>query len=136
MPLSPTRAMHTLWDRVVSYALKFGVVGLIGLVIDVGLFNLLRFGPLGGETWVASALGRKTVSTSVAFGFTSPYFLAAEITLFVWAVATFPAAPALPVGVVHFGQDSPHPVSTIHLRASNTGPAPRATAGGPAIPPT
>ncbi len=69
MPLSPTRAMHTLWDRVVSYALKFGVVGLIGLVIDVGLFNLLRFGPLGGETWVASALGAKTVSTSVAIVF-------------------------------------------------------------------
>lgn len=69
VPLPLARAVHTLWDRVVSYALKFGVVGLIGLVIDVGLFNLLRFGPLGGEAWVTSALGAKTVSTSAAIVF-------------------------------------------------------------------
>ncbi|OUZ12499.1 hypothetical protein BHE97_01985 [Aeromicrobium sp. PE09-221] len=69
MPHPVARSLRQLWDRVVSYALKFGVVGLIGLVIDVGLFNLLRFGPLSADAWVSSALGAKTVSTSVAIVF-------------------------------------------------------------------
>ena len=68
--------------------------------------------------------------TSVAFGFTSPYFIAAEITLFVWAVATFAAVPALQVGVVHFGKDAPNLVSTINIGAFNTGNALGAWAGG------
>ena len=32
------------WDKLVRYALKFGVVGLVGFFTDVGLFNLLRIG--------------------------------------------------------------------------------------------
>lgn len=32
------------WDLLVRYALKFGVVGIIGYVTDVGIFNLLRLG--------------------------------------------------------------------------------------------
>lgn len=30
------------WDKLVRYALKFGVVGLVGFFTDVGIFNLLR----------------------------------------------------------------------------------------------
>lgn len=34
--------VRMLWEKLVRYALKFGVVGLVGYVVDVGLFNLLR----------------------------------------------------------------------------------------------
>ena len=39
-------ALERLWHGLLAYAVKFGVVGLIGLVIDVTLFNLLRLGRL------------------------------------------------------------------------------------------
>jgi putative flippase GtrA len=35
---------RVLWEKLVRYALKFGVVGLVGYVTDVGIFNLLRVG--------------------------------------------------------------------------------------------
>lgn len=57
-----------IWRGLISYAVKFGVVGLIGFVIDIALFNALRLGMLG-DGWVSSALGAKTVSTSVAIVF-------------------------------------------------------------------
>lgn len=43
---------------------KFGTVGLIAFVVDVGLFNLLRFGP--GELLGDKPLTAKVISTSVA----------------------------------------------------------------------
>lgn len=58
-----------LWNGLLAYALKFGVVGLIGLVIDVTLFNLLRLGVFGDDNWAQSAIGAKTISTSVAIIF-------------------------------------------------------------------
>ncbi|MBF4630315.1 hypothetical protein ITJ42_03705 [Clavibacter michiganensis subsp. phaseoli] len=38
-----------IWDRVDKRMLQFGVVGLIGMVVDVdvGVFDLLRLGVLG-----------------------------------------------------------------------------------------
>ncbi len=60
-----TLAVH-LWDRVLRYAVKFGVVGLIGFVIDVGLFNLLRLGVFGDGHVFQTAIGAKVLSTSVA----------------------------------------------------------------------
>ena len=61
--------LRRLWNGVSAYAVKFGVVGLIGLVIDVTLFNLLRLGVFGDDHWAQSALGAKTISTSVAIIF-------------------------------------------------------------------
>jgi putative flippase GtrA len=58
-----------LWNGLLAYAVKFGIVGLIGLVIDVTLFNLLRLGVFGDEGWTQSAIGAKTISTSVAIIF-------------------------------------------------------------------
>ncbi|MFF2274883.1 GtrA family protein [Agromyces sp. NPDC058126] len=58
-----------LWHGLLAYAVKFGVVGLIGLVIDVALFNALRLGLAGDDTWAQSAIGAKTISTSVAIVF-------------------------------------------------------------------
>ena len=46
-------ALARLWHGLLAYLVKFGVVGLIGLVIDVVLFNLLRLGVFGA-TVVAS----------------------------------------------------------------------------------
>lgn len=63
------RVAARLWDTVVLYALKFGVVGLIGFVIDVGLFNLLRLGAFGDSAWWQTAIGAKVISTSVAIVF-------------------------------------------------------------------
>jgi putative flippase GtrA len=62
-------AFARLWDGLLAYAVKFGVVGLIGLVIDVALFNLLRLGVFGEGHWAQSAIGAKTISTSVAIIF-------------------------------------------------------------------
>lgn len=58
-----------LWHGFLAYAVKFGIVGLIGLVIDVALFNLLRLGVFGDDHWAQSAIGAKTISTSVAIVF-------------------------------------------------------------------
>jgi putative flippase GtrA len=46
--------------------LKFGAVGLVGVVVDVGLFNVLRFDPLGADTILNGPLGAKIVSVTVA----------------------------------------------------------------------
>jgi putative flippase GtrA len=57
------------WNGFLAYLVKFGVVGLIGLVIDVVLFNALRIGVFGEGTWAQSAIGAKTISTTVAIVF-------------------------------------------------------------------
>ncbi len=62
-------ALASLWHGLLAYAVKFGIVGLIGLVIDVTLFNLLRLGVFGDDHWAQSAIGAKTISTSVAIVF-------------------------------------------------------------------
>jgi putative flippase GtrA len=58
-----------IWHGLLAYAVKFGVVGLVGFVIDVTLFNLLRLGVFGDDHWAQSAIGAKTISTSVAIVF-------------------------------------------------------------------
>jgi putative flippase GtrA len=57
------------WNGFLAYLVKFGVVGLIGLLIDVALFNALRLGVFGEGTWAQSAIGAKTISTTVAIVF-------------------------------------------------------------------
>lgn len=59
----------TLRAGIVGSLVKFGIVGLLGFVVDVGIFNLLRLGFAGDEGWWATALGAKVVSTSVAIIF-------------------------------------------------------------------
>ncbi|MCW2830706.1 MAG: GtrA family protein [Aeromicrobium sp.] len=63
------RAYDYARDRFVLYAVKFGTVGLIGLVIDLAIFNFLRVGGLGDGHVLQSALGAKIASTTVAFMF-------------------------------------------------------------------
>ncbi len=57
-----------VWSSLVKYSIKFGVVGLLGFLIDTGIFNVLRL--IGtGEEWWSSPLGAKTISTSIAIIF-------------------------------------------------------------------
>ncbi|WP_047614249.1 MFS transporter [Rhizobium sp. IY2] len=102
---------------------------LIGLGLTVG--NLVggkladwRLGATLAGVFAAIAI------TSIAFSYTSRFFIPAEITLFLWALASFAAVPALQVGVVGFGKDAPNLVSTINIGAFNTGNALGAWVGG------
>ncbi|MBY5588225.1 MFS transporter [Rhizobium leguminosarum] len=102
---------------------------LIGLGLTIG--NLVggkladwRLGATLGGVFAAIAI------TSIAFSYTSRFFIPAEITLFLWAMASFAAVPALQVGVVGFGKDAPNLVSTINIGAFNTGNALGAWVGG------
>ncbi len=54
-----------LWERLVRYALKFGVVGLIGYAIDFGVSNLLWSGALG-DGWWETPLGGKFISVTIS----------------------------------------------------------------------
>lgn len=105
---------------------------LIGLGLTVG--NLLG-GKLADWKLGATLAGvfAAIAVTSIVFSFTSRFFIPAEITLLVWAIATFAAVPALQVGVVSFGKDAPNLVSTINIGAFNTGNALGAWAGGMVI---
>ncbi|QWW66608.1 MFS transporter [Rhizobium sp. WYJ-E13] len=105
---------------------------LMGIGLTVG--NLIggkladwRLGTALAAIFAAIAL------TSAIFFYTSRFFIPAEITLFLWAAATFAAVPALQVGVVGFGRDAPNLVSTINIGAFNTGNALGAWVGGMVI---
>jgi putative flippase GtrA len=62
-PVALVRAVYT---GLLSYALKFGVVGVLGLVVDVTVFNLLRVGGLGGEHLLSGPIGAKAVAVAAA----------------------------------------------------------------------
>ncbi|NKL32991.1 MFS transporter [Rhizobium leguminosarum bv. viciae] len=102
---------------------------LIGLGLTVG--NLVG-GKLADWRLGATLAGvfATIAITSIAFSYTSHFFIPAEITLFLWAMASFAAVPALQVGVVGFGKDAPNLVSTINIGAFNTGNALGAWVGG------
>jgi putative flippase GtrA len=55
-----------VWDKLVRYALKFGAVGLIGYVVDVSIFNVLRLGVLGEGHFFQGPIGAKIVSVTIA----------------------------------------------------------------------
>lgn len=54
------------WDRLVRYALKFGVVGLVGYAVDISLFNALRLGVFGEGHFLQGPIGAKILSVSAA----------------------------------------------------------------------
>jgi putative flippase GtrA len=62
--------LTVLYEKVLRYVLKFGLVGLAGFVVDFGVFNLLRLGVLGDDV-LQDPLGAKiasvTLSTLVAW---------------------------------------------------------------------
>lgn len=61
-----SRAVSYIYEQLIRYALKFGVVGLIGYVVDVGIFNALRVGTFGMDVWYQDPLGAKVISVTIA----------------------------------------------------------------------
>jgi len=57
---------RVLYNKLLRYALKFGVVGLIGYFIDVGIFNALRLGVFGDGHFFQGPIGAKIVSAGIA----------------------------------------------------------------------
>ncbi|STQ43153.1 Inner membrane transport protein ydhP [Ewingella americana] len=53
---------------------------------------------------------------SALFSWTSVNLLAAEVTLFFWAMVSFAAVPALQINVVTYGKNAPNLVSTLKHR--------------------
>jgi len=70
---------------------------------------------------------------SLAFSWTSHAPWLAEVTLFLWAMATFATVPGLQINVVRHGKDAPNLVSTLNISAFNLGNAFGAWAGGAVI---
>ena len=77
-----------------------------------------------------TALFVAMVIVQVVFTFASHRVVAAEVTLFAWALIAFAAVPALQIGVVMHSQDAPYLVSTLNIGAFNIGNALGAWAGG------
>ena len=70
---------------------------------------------------------------SLLFSWTSHALWLAEITLFLWAMATFATVPGLQINVVRHGKDAPNLVSTLNISAFNVGNALGAWVGGVVI---
>ncbi|RFA11076.1 hypothetical protein B7R54_03790 [Subtercola boreus] len=60
------RLAHAFWDKLLRYALKFGVVGGIGFVVDFAIFNWLRVGGLGEAHLLSGPIGAKVAAVAVA----------------------------------------------------------------------
>jgi putative flippase GtrA len=65
-PSRLSRAVTYLYERLIRYAVKFGVVGLIGYFVDVGIFNALRLGVFGDAHFFQGPIGAKIISVTVA----------------------------------------------------------------------
>ncbi len=70
---------------------------------------------------------------SLLFSWTSHALWLAEITLVLWAMATFATVPGLQINVVRHGKDAPNLVSTLNISAFNVGNALGAWVGGAVI---
>lgn len=70
---------------------------------------------------------------SLLFRWTSQVTWLAEVTLFLWAIATFSTVPALQINVLAFGKKAPNLVSTLNIAAFNVGNALGAWVGGVVI---
>ena len=54
-----------VWHQGIVYAHNFGVVGLVGFAVDIGIFNALLIGG-AGDGWWSHPVGAKFISTSAA----------------------------------------------------------------------
>ena len=70
---------------------------------------------------------------SILLRWTGNALVPAEITLFLWAAATFAAVPALQINVVNASSDAPNLASTLNIGAFNLGNALGAWTGGMVI---
>ncbi len=61
-----SRLLRWAYNTLVRYVLKFGVIGLLGYFIDVGVFNALRLGATGSGHFFQGPIGAKIISVAVA----------------------------------------------------------------------
>jgi putative flippase GtrA len=99
-----SRAASYVWIRLLRYALKFGVIGLVGYFIDVGIFNLLSLGVIHIGPFFSSPLGAKIVSATVStiatwFGNRYWTFRANRRRNFVLEFVEFAAIAAAGIGI-------------------------------------
>jgi len=66
MPSPLVTLAQNLYEKLLRYALKFGVIGLLGYVTDVGIFNLLRLGVFGHGHFFQGPIGAKIISVAIA----------------------------------------------------------------------
>ena len=66
MPSRLVTLARLLYEKLLRYLLKFGVVGLTGYFIDVGIFNALRLGVFGDGHFFQGPIGAKIVSAGIA----------------------------------------------------------------------
>ncbi|WP_085316689.1 MFS transporter [Derxia lacustris] len=112
-----------------------GVTGSL-LVAGAGatVGNLLggRLADRGIRRAMAQAFGA-TALVAAAFAWTAHSFVLAEITVFLWATASFASGPALQLNVVNHGHRAPNLVATLNIGAFNLGNAIGAWIGGQTI---
>jgi len=105
---------------------------LIGLGLTLG--NVIG-GKLADRNMSLTLIGVFIVMAvvSTVLTWTSSALIPAEITLFLWATASFAAVPALQVNVMTFGKAAPNLISTLNIGAFNVGNALGAWVGGSVI---
>lgn len=114
-------------DRGVSWTLF-----LIGAGLTVG--NILGGKMADRKVSASLILSFSLIAVfSLLFSWTSHALWLAEITLFLWAMATFATVPGLQINVVRHGKEAPNLVSTLNISAFNVGNAVGAWLGGAVI---
>jgi putative flippase GtrA len=68
VPVGRARSLYDEFRHVIHEVVRFGLVGLANVVVDVGIFNALLFGPLERKPLTA-----KVISTGIAI--VSSYFM-------------------------------------------------------------
>ncbi|UFS57744.1 GtrA family protein [Subtercola endophyticus] len=66
MPNRLVRATAVVYEKLLRYLLKFGVVGAIGFVVDFAVFNWLLVGGLGEGHFLSGPIGAKVAAVAAA----------------------------------------------------------------------
>ena len=113
-----------MWPRGVTWTLF-----LIGLGLTIGNYIGGRLADWRLHTALAGIFAAMALASG-ALNWTSVALIPAEINLFLWAIVSFAAVPALQINVMKFGTAAPNLVSTLNIAAFNVGNALGAWTGG------
>lgn len=114
----PLRPLYLRFEHLVDEVAKFGTVGAIAAVIDIGTFNLLRLGPLDHKVLTSKAIS--TVIAATFAYFANRYWtwrerggrgLAREYVLFFVFNAVGLAIAEACLGFSHYILDLRHPLA-------------------------
>jgi DHA1 family inner membrane transport protein len=102
---------------------------LIGLGLTIGNYIGGRLADWRLRTALVGIFAAMAIA-SAALSWSSAAMIPAEINLFLWAIVSFAAVPALQINVMRFGKAAPNLVSTLNIAAFNVGNALGAWTGG------